>query len=268
MASRALGSITAVEFTVAPGHDQYERTQRAIAMAAAALTILDGGPTRVLAQFVQLAESQRLLSVGVAQPRRTRSALAQRGMDLPPADPTSVFRALGVNPLLQLWIALFNQACVEDRWDFRVLRHWMLLETMRAALFRRDRRPNKSSLPSIELRYAKTIADLYVIVLSAHEVMHTPSNVRALHGSNHLYDEMLTLYEIRNEVAHQGLFALPPTSRDNEKGRLDVLIFAERSGLGDGVVTGMDRYALFAQSTVEVVIRAELARISTERPLA
>ena len=81
MASRALGSTTAVEFTVAPGHDQYERTQRAIAMAAAALTILDGGPTRVLAQFVQLAESQRLLSVGVAQPRRTRSALAQRGMD-------------------------------------------------------------------------------------------------------------------------------------------------------------------------------------------
>jgi hypothetical protein len=234
------------------------------------LALAYGGEPRTVGYVVETSNPgkdprQLVLGVGgLSRPVSQLQRLAPDGSEVAPLDLDQTFQTLSRQPQVALWIRLFAPVAGEGRWDVRVLRLCSLLESIADNML-----PAKQPVADQEgvqlLGYDGKLAttdtlrgQLYVLAKDACGALGLPEVTLVANPANSLWEEAGIWADIRNVVAHEGIWRPPPapTSLPNPRRRVEVA--ATAAARGDLIDVGLLRYADCVMAATELILRHAL----------
>lgn len=269
-----IGPQRRLSFAVAPAIEVpeiVEASQEASARLAQlvdALSVTHGGAPRIFASVHEQSDDGdawrpfALMVGGGIRPGSVLERLLPDEDRLLPIEPLDVWARALADPLVSLWQSLYRGIAGEQRWDTKILRCCTLLEAIG-----RERLHDKAEVREASGRRlldehgkpAKTNTlrgKLYALASDAVGSIVTSPRALLCHDSRNLWNEVGVWADVRNMVAHEGLWKPPHiTSTLRAEQRRTAAAF-ELAGRGDGLEAGWLRYTDAVSAGTEAVLRA------------
>ncbi|MDQ2884336.1 MAG: hypothetical protein M3Y48_25160 [Actinomycetota bacterium] len=245
-----------------------------VEQACHALVLVYGGEARLVGSFLEYMDEDgewtplSYEAGAEAWPVSQLQRLSPDGYILPDLQLGLVATSLAARPVVALWCGLFSGIASEPRWDIRILRLWVLLDTIAHEVVSLEARvlaPDGKELriPSGKVGEIGRVARgkdpqgrVYLLLRPAHEALGIPQEVAVTHPDQTLWDEVCVWYEIRNAVAHEGAWLAPPHPTCRPEHRRRTVAAATRAARGGQLDEGLGRYADHLLANVEAVLRA------------
>lgn len=233
-----------------------------------ALTLTHGGAPRVFAAVHERSDhgeqwSMFAVMVGAgAFPGTVLARILPDGETLPPVGAQLAWTRAQSDPLVALWLSLYSGIAGEPRWDVKILRCCSLLEAIA-----RERLPaespvtdeNGDPLSGYDGTPATTRSlrgKLYLLAASAIGSAIQSERPLLSHPSRTLWEEAGIWADVRNLVAHEGMWNPPPVPSTLGAQQARSAAAFEVAGRGDGVDAGSARYADAVSAAAEAVLRS------------
>ncbi|MGH3547521.1 MAG: hypothetical protein ACRDQU_05250 [Pseudonocardiaceae bacterium] len=244
-----------------------------VEQARHALVLVYGGEARLVGSFLEYMDEDgewtplSYQAGAEAWPVSQLQRLSPDGYILPDLQLGRVATSLATRPVVALWCGLFSGIASEPRWDIRILRLWVLLDTiaqevvpLKARVLAPD--GTELSIPSSgrAARGHHPQGRTYWLLRLAHEALGIPQEIAVTHPSHDLWHEVNVWYAIRNAVAHEGVWLAHPY-REGDIGNQrrqepNVVDAATRAARGGQLDEGLGRYVDHLLANVEAVLRA------------
>jgi hypothetical protein len=233
-----------------------------------ALALAHGGAPRVFAAVHERSDDGEhwdmfTVMVGAgAFPETVLARILPDGETLTPVGAQLAWTRAKVHPLIALWLSRYSGIAGEPRWDVKILRCCSLLEAIA-----RERLPTESPVTDGEgnrlTGYGGAPAStgslrgkLYVLASGAIGSAIQSERPLLSHPSRTLWDEAVIWADVRNMVAHEGMWKQPPIPSTLGGQQARSAAAFELAGRGDGVVGGATRYADAVSAAAEAVLRS------------
>jgi hypothetical protein len=196
--------------------------------------------------------------------------LLPSGEHVTPLEPVEVWTGAMSDPLFALWLSLHRGLAAEPRWDVKILRCSSLLEAIaRESLPATSSVVDASSAPLLDHGGQPASATalrgrMYLLVADAVAQLASSDRVLLCHESRTLWDEVGVWADVRNMVAHEGLWKPPPLTTDLEPAQrrsADAFLLV---GGEDGLERGWIRYTDAVSAGTELVLRAAAATVGAQ----
>jgi hypothetical protein len=233
------------------------------------LTLIHGGAPRLVAGVNETSSEDgewRTLAVSAgsgAWPGSTLEKLSQDAAAPKALDVDAAFVHAASNARTALWLSLYRDLAEEPRWDVRILRCWSLLESIGREVIAVDRPVlDEAGVPRLDgngrpLTPRKSqLARVWLLVGDAIGAVSSSDVALRAHPSRSLWEEVGVWYDVRNAVAHEGLWQPPTRAAPGSARRQRVARAFEVAARGDALDSGWLRYADAAFAAVEAVLRA------------
>lgn len=241
-----------------------------LAQLVDALALTHGGAPTIFAEVHEQSqdgvrwEPFALMVGGGVWPGTHLERLLASTEALPSLEPADAWRGAMADPLVGLWLSLHRGLAGERRWDVKILRCCTLLEAI-------ARESSSGTSPLVDEQGRSLLGTsgqlvsptslrgrLFVLVREALSRLGLADRFLRCHEMRTLWEEVGVWADVRNMVAHEGLWKPPPLPTDMEGHQGRTAEAFELAGRGDGLESGWQRYTNAVSAATEVVLRARI----------
>lgn len=262
----ALVLVDAVE--VEQSSDGVRLANLVVSRLADLVALTHGGAPRVVGGVNEISEdggNWRTLAImagGGPWPGSKLEKLATDADNVPSLSIAALWSSLDAEARAPLWLSLHRGIAAEPRWDARVFRLCSLLETIGREVYPRavpvvdplGHRLHNHGGQAATTSTARGV--IYMLLRHSLHAVSFPNEPLRAHPDRTLWDEVGIWVDVRNAVAHEGMWSPPPLpSRSTSSQRRTAEAF-ELAGRGDGLESGWIRYEEACAASAELVLRA------------